>query len=120
IKIHTGNIYTFKLVDISPVNFDEVKVLVHTNVTDKHKNEFIILDNAHSIFDRNGKAVWTIPNITDVVNNNTHVRDLKTTKNKTFTFLSGNDAVEIDFYGNVIWKATSPFVFSTDSFIFHH
>jgi hypothetical protein len=118
--IKPGKAHKFKILAITTRNFDEVKLTVNINKPGKHSAGFIAIDNARSVFDRTGKALWTIPPIEGLVDDNTQVRDLKMTKEHTFTFLAGKIPVEIDFEGQVIWKGPDPFVLNNDTITFHH
>lgn len=69
-----------------------------------HTNLFIAIDAIKGICDINGKLVWSLPDIEGIIDSNTAVRDIKITEQNTVTFLTSNDAVEIDYKGNLIWR----------------
>jgi hypothetical protein len=119
-KIAFGKVHAFKICSIVTDNFDEVKLITRTNKPGKYGTELIAADYARSIFNRDGKAMWTLPAIESVIDRKTQIRDLKMTSQNTITFLAGKTPIEIDFEGNVIWKGPDHFIFEGDTITFHH
>lgn len=81
---------------------------------------FIAIDYARSIFDHEGKVLWTIPDIPGIVDRQTQIRDLKMTEENTITFLTPDNALEIDLDANILWKAPSPCYIGGDTMTYHH
>ncbi len=118
--VKQGKLHRFKITEIMTGNFDDVKLTINTNKPGKQSGGFIAIDNARTIYDRNGKAVWTLPKIPGLIDDWVQTRDLKMTKDNTLTLLVKQTPVEIDFEGNVLWKGPDPFVLNKDTIVFHH
>jgi hypothetical protein len=93
-----GNLHTFNILPIS-VRGEQMLLDVKTNKNDKHAKGLLCLDYARSIFDRNGKAVWTLPGIPGVVNTMEQFRNLNVTSDNTIIFLTCEIPVEFDCNG---------------------
>jgi hypothetical protein len=122
ILLHESEFHMFTIT--SPVacfnNVDKVVVDIKTNKKDKQAGGLVMIDYTRSIYDRDGKAIWTLPEIPGIVGFTTLIRDLKMTVDNTITFLTEKNALEIDLDGNILWKAPYPFVFKNDTIIYHH
>jgi len=119
--IREGTAHQFSIIPIlKNNNILDFKIKVNTNKTDKHLGGLIAIDYAKLFCDRNGKAVWVIPEVVGLHSKETQVRDLRYTDNNTVTFLSNGLPLEIDYDGNLLWKLPHPFVFGTDTITFHH
>lgn len=70
-----------------------------------HHDLYILLDRTLVIYDLNGKAVWYMPDIPELKKRDINIRDFKATATGTFTFLTQEDALEVDYNGNIVWKA---------------
>lgn len=101
-------------------NATEAWLDIKTNKREKHAEGLLMIDYTRCVYNRNGTAVWTLPNIPGIVDEETQIRDLKFTRDHTITFLTDRNAVEIDLEGNVLWKAPSRFVFEKDTILYHH
>lgn len=116
-----GKTHAFRITAIKSVNFDEVKMRVNKNLTGRNSGGYIFVDNSRCLFNREGKAVWTVPPVTGIVDENAQqVRDFKMTKEGNITFIAERVPLEIDFDGRVIWKAPFPFYYKGDSVFYHH
>jgi hypothetical protein len=102
------------------LNVLDTRFEVKTNKTDKHNGGYILLDHGRGIFDRYGKQLWALPATEGLVDERKLIRDVKLTPDNTITFLAGPVPVEIDFEGNVIWKAPYPFMIGADTVTYHH
>ena len=98
----------------------EVRFDLKTNDKDRHAGGILFVDYARSAFDRDGRIVWTLPSIPGIVDSVTQVRDLKMTVDHTITFLTPQNAVEIDLDANVLWKAPNPFTLKNELITYHH
>ena len=119
--ISDGELRKFSIMKIKFQGYDKIKMDVKTNLENEHNKGFICVDYTRSIYDRKGNPVWTIPNIIGIINENTQVRDLNVTRDNTITFITSKCGVEIDFYGNVLWK--TPFsvtLNNVDTVSYHH
>lgn len=113
-------LHSFKIKPPVYQSFDTIALRVLQNDADKHAGGWIALDYARSVYDRAGQRIWTIPMIPGLVEERTHIRDIKFTKDNTITFLTIPIPLEIDLEGNVLWKAPFPFLFELDTVIYHH
>lgn len=71
--------------------------VVDNNMTDT--NLLLLTDSKAVIYNLKGKPIWYWKDAGDI-----SLRDFKPTKDGTFTLL-GDVGYEIDYYGNVLWKA---------------
>ncbi len=70
-----------------------------------NKDYFIFVDGTRTLYDMDGNALWYLPNIPKLVDDNSIIRDLEITPFNTITFMTTNQAFEIDYDGNLLWKA---------------
>jgi len=115
-----GEIHKFSIMNIRTSYMDTLRLKVIKNLKEKNNGGFIAFDNCRTIFDREGNPVWTLPLIKDVSEFNIGIRDLKLTKDNTFTFLGPKTPFEIDFEGNILWKGVKPLVIGKDTIKYHH
>jgi hypothetical protein len=78
-------------------------LIVLRHATD-HKDLFVLVDRSLVMYDMNGNAVWYMPDIPEIKKRDFNIRDFKATPFGTFTFLSQEEAIEVDYNGKVIWK----------------
>lgn len=116
-----GNVHTFSIMpEVSSPYFDSIRIDVRINKPNLHANGYLVIDYLKAIYDRNSNLIWRLPEIDNIVNQSSEIRDLKFTKENTITFLSDSRPLEIDLQGNVVWQLPSPFVFMGDTLTFHH
>lgn len=115
-----GEIHKFSIMIIRTSYMDTLRLKVIKNLKEKNNGGFIAFDNCRTIFDREGNPVWTLPLIKGVSEFTTGIRDLRITKDNTFTFLTLKTPVEIDFDGNILWKGTKPLILGKDTIKYHH
>jgi len=121
LEMSQSPLYKFEIgKKINALYVSDSRLDVRTNKVDKHNGGLILMDYARGIFDRQGSQLWSVPQIEGIINERKQPRDLKVTVDKTITFLGGSTPVEIDFEGNVLWKAPTPFIFRGDTITFHH
>jgi hypothetical protein len=119
--IRKGNLHKFSIMKrVNSVHFNEIRIDVLQNKTDKHLGGLICIDYAKMICDREGRTVWVMPEIRGLQNRSSQIRDLKVTADQTLTFLTNNVPLETDWDGNILWSLPNPFVFGKDTIIFHH
>jgi hypothetical protein len=119
-EIGVSVLHAFNTMGFLYQNYDEIKVDVKTNKEDKNNGGLIGIDYTRSFYNRSGKPVWTMPFIDKLVNETTQIRDMKVTKDNTITFLTLHAAVEIDYDGNVLWRAPYPLIINSDTISYHH
>jgi hypothetical protein len=118
--ISTNQTHRFDIIKLEHATFGQIKLKVNSKNEGNYSNDFICLDQARAIFDRQGNLVWKLPIIKGLVDSICRIRDMKLTSDNTLTFLTDKDACEIDFEGNVLWKAPQPFVFNGQKIEYHH
>ncbi len=70
-----------------------------------HKDLYVLTDRNLVMYDMAGNPVWYMPDIPEIKKRDISIRDFKATADGTFTFLTQEDALEIDYNGKVVWKA---------------
>jgi uncharacterized protein (DUF1330 family) len=116
----TSAMHHFSVMAIQYQNLEEQRLRVRINDTIKNAGGFLAIDYTRCVFDRTGKPVWTIPTKDTLMDSKIQVRDLRMTDENTFTFLTGKAPLEIDWEGNVLWKAPWPYIKDGDTIIYHH
>ncbi|MBL7933096.1 MAG: aryl-sulfate sulfotransferase [Bacteroidia bacterium] len=114
--------HTFQVLEAKAVlpHINAVKLDIKTYNKEQSAGGYIAIDYARAIFNREGKVLWVLPDIPGVVERQTQIRDLKMTEDNTITFLTPDNAVEIDLEGSVLWKAPSPCYIGGDTMTYHH
>jgi hypothetical protein len=84
------------------------------------RDYFMFVDGTRTLYDMNGNAIWYLPNIPGVVDDNTIIRDLEMTPFNTITFIAGSNACEIDYDANVLWRAPNDGKVSLDTTEHYH
>lgn len=83
----------------------------------KFKDCFVFSDATHTLYDMKGKPVWYLPAFRE----NQVVRDLRLTPQGTITLLINEEAYEVNYAGEVIWRGPQKGRVSGDSSEhFHH
>ena len=105
----------------STIMFDDVD----TNLTrlrifkkaETYKDAYVFLDASKTLYDMNGRPLWHLPDINGAA---IQARDLKISPQGTITLLLGNDAFEINYHGDVLWKAPNNGRVNGDTSEFYH
>jgi len=119
-QVEKGNVHVFSILKITYMNYDEIRVDVKKNNTEKNAGGFISIDYTKSIINRKGKPVWVIPHLENVPVEKMYIRDMRITHDNTVTFLTFQIPCEIDFNGKVVWQAPYPFLLNSDTVHYHH
>jgi hypothetical protein len=101
----TGGMHHFSTLTIDDVNPDSMRMRIEKSA-EKYRDAYYFSDINRALYDMTGRPVWFIPH-TDKLNFEIRqVRDLKMTNTGTITFLiGGHDAYEINYNGDILWKA---------------
>lgn len=91
----------FSTLDNPQVNPDLFRLKVTTKAS-TFPDAFVFVDANKTLYDMTGKPVWFLP---PIEGNNLNPRDLKLTPFGTITFVSDNNAYEINYDGKILWKA---------------
>jgi arylsulfotransferase ASST len=86
----------------SPVVDSSVNRLRVLHSTGEHKDSYVFLDNGGVMYDMNGRAVWFLP---PSFGANPQATDLKLSPKGTITFLINDVPHEINYNGDILWKA---------------
>ena len=70
----------------------------------KYKDAFIFTDDNHALYDMSGQPVWYLPPLNGF-DNNAICRDIKLTAWGTITLILGETPLEINYSGDILWKA---------------
>lgn len=70
-----------------------------------HKDLLVFTDCNRSLYNLNGESLWFVPDIPGLSADRNAIRDIKLTDRNTITMISNKYACEIDYDGNVLWKA---------------
>ncbi|MCB0697436.1 MAG: aryl-sulfate sulfotransferase [Chitinophagaceae bacterium] len=96
--------FTVRSNPYSDTNITKLRIL--TPASDAHKDLMVFNDNSRTLYNMQGEALWFLPDIPGISNNNYKIRDLKLTPQNTITFLSADIyACEIDYNGHMLWQA---------------
>ncbi|NCX95558.1 MAG: hypothetical protein EBX41_03955 [Chitinophagia bacterium] len=69
------------------------------------RNYYMLLDGNKALYNKRGELIWYLPSVEGIDNNAVMIRDLKMSCFNSLTFLNGDNAYEIDYYGTLKWKA---------------
>jgi hypothetical protein len=85
---------------------------------EKHKDAYVFIDEAKTLYDMNGRPVWYLPH-TEF--DNKALRDLKITMHGTITYeIDEYGAYEVNYEGAILWKAPNNGAVSRDSVEHYH
>lgn len=76
-----------------------------TNNKIKKSSTYMMLDANTAMYDLAGNLVWYLPELGGDGQTNPAVRDMKVTNAGSITMLYGTKAIEINYAGDVLWKA---------------
>lgn len=88
--------------------------------TGKYNDKYIFMDNSKVLYDMNGKPVWYLPPIDEIINEKCMPRDIKITPQGTLTMIVLNYAYEISYDGKILWKAPMKNDVNPDSIAHYH
>jgi hypothetical protein len=71
----------------------------------EHKDMCLLTDGVLVIYDINGNPVWYMPDMPQIRKRDFTIRDFKATADGTFTFMTQDNAYEVDYNGKIIWQA---------------
>lgn len=70
-----------------------------------HKDLLVLIDRLLVIYDLKGSPIWYMPDIPEIKKRDFNIRDFKATADGTFTFISQEQAIEVDYNGKIVWTA---------------
>lgn len=118
-EIFESEIHRFSIQRYLAADSTEYHYAIHAYDTTRVHDGVIFLDYSGVAIDRNGKAVWCLPNIAGNLRSE-RLRDLSMTEAGTLTFLSEKVGMEIDLQGNALWTTPGDGKISGDSVESYH
>lgn len=113
--IHKSKTFCFSTLNSIFSDSTAYKVSVLKN-TFKNEREIIWLDYMHSAINRKGEVIWFIPNI----NPDEQCRDLKMAPDGSITYLTSENAININYKGDVLWQISGKQNSEINSISYHH
>jgi len=87
----------------------------------KYKDAYVFLDGNRALYDMKGQPVWYLPDIDGFKTDNSKLRDMKLTSRGTITFIyEETGAYEVNYDGEVLWKAPNNGAVSGSSSEYYH
>ncbi len=111
-----SDLYHFSTGIISDVDTANVRLRI-MHQAKKYKDAFVLFDNSKAMYDMKGRAVWFLPN--DIAGNDVP-GNIEVSKQGTITFLIREEAYEINYSGDILWKAPNTGTISGDSVEHYH
>lgn len=118
-EIFESDIHRFSINRSLAADSTEYKYAIHAHDTARVEDGVIFLDYSGVAIDRNGKAVWCLPNLEGNLRME-RLRDLSMTEAGTLTFLSEKVGMEIDLQGKTLWTTPGDGKISGDSVESYH
>ncbi len=117
-KFVYGELHHFSTSFSDRVATDKTRLKV-TAASDKYRDAYVFTDEPAVLYDMSGQPVWFMPD--QFGKGRGAIRDLKLTKQGTITFLAGSSAYEINYNGDVLWKAPDNGIVSGNGReLYHH
>jgi hypothetical protein len=82
-----------------------------------YKDSYVFLDGNRALYDMKGRPVWYLP---DNIGLPGVPNDLKISSSGTITFLLNQEAYEINYNADILWKAPNDSAISGESHDFYH
>ena len=116
-----GKLFHFSTTSIPDVDTDNTRLRVIKS-GDLYKNALVFMDGNKGIYDMKGNPIWYLPKINELSTEQMRdVRDMKLSPQGTITFLLNNIAYEINYNGDILWKAPNDGkVSKSDQEYYHH
>jgi hypothetical protein len=115
----SGKIFHFSTGAIPETDTNNVRLRIIRSAV-KYKDAYVFVDGNKVLYDMSGRPVWYLPALKDNQVTNEAPRDLKLTEQHTFTVLLGEKACEINYNGDILWKAPDNGLVSGDSTEHYH
>ncbi|HEY1038372.1 MAG TPA: aryl-sulfate sulfotransferase [Bacteroidia bacterium] len=112
--------FTFTVAGSELTNTSHYRLKLNHIDTGIDSNELILIDYNRIAVNRMGTPIWYIPEIKNKIDFKERIRDLKITKDGTFTLLNNKSALECDINGKIIWEAPEINKTPKDSGSFYH
>jgi len=103
-KTKKSELHHFSTLMAANVDTTNMRLKILKNA-EKYKDAYVFLDGNQALYDMKGRPVWFLPNIEKNERENQDPRDLKFTADGTITLLIQTRAYEINYNGDILWKA---------------
>jgi len=100
-KTVSSELYHFSTLNIPEVDKKLMRLRI-VQATEKYKDAYVLLDSNKIMYDMQGNPVWFLPE--DLRNLGT-VSDMKLSPFGTITMIQMGEAYEINYHGEILWKA---------------
>jgi len=111
--------YHFRTGKYPTIDTNQFRLKIIDSATD-YDDMYVILDFISVIYDLKGNPVWYLPDIALVKDKNLQMRDLKPTKDNTFTATTNFGAFEMNYNGKLLWKAPNDGKVNGDTMEYYH
>jgi Arylsulfotransferase (ASST) len=109
------SLYHFSTISIPDVDTNIMRLRVVTTA-EKYKDAYIFLNANRTLYDMNGHPIWFLPHTPSLNFTDRIIRDMKLTPQGTITFIvEAKEAYEINYDGDMLWKAPNTGAISGDS-----
>ena len=115
----SGKFHHFSILSYPEADTSIIRVRVINEAT-KYKDAYVFLDGNNGLYDMQGNLVWHVPSLGGRFKPNSQVNDLKMTARGTITFLLNNEAFEINYEGDILWKTPNNGTVSGDTAEHYH
>jgi hypothetical protein len=113
--IEGKELHHFSTLTVTDVDSTKVRMRI-IKAAEKYKNAFVFSDITRTLYDMAGHPIWFLPYTANLQFDGRQIRDLKITSAGTITFVAyGREAYEVDYNGNVLWKAPKKILNTEDS-----
>ncbi|MCD6066696.1 MAG: hypothetical protein K0S33_1522 [Bacteroidetes bacterium] len=119
-QIFTSTYFTFSIKNTDLVNTNIFRLRINYSDPSVNPDDLVFIDYNRIAVNRKGEPVWYLPDVPGKVNFMERIRDLKMTKDGTFTFLNSRSALECDITGTILWEAPVTVKDKKDSAGFYH
>ncbi len=104
-KTTKSGLYHFTTGSVPETDTTLVRLRLINPATEKYRDDYVFIDGNRALYDMNGNVVWYLPDMNGLANPKAIIRDMKITSVGTITFMSDDKAYEINYNGEVLWKA---------------
>ncbi len=97
-----GELHHFSIAAV-PASDTDTRIRITTPAA-KYKDAYVFIDGTGALYDMAGNAVWYLPDIEGLMKESARVSDLKLTTASTITFMVNEQAYEVNYNGDILWK----------------
>ena len=99
-------LYHFSTGTLPPIGSGAPRLrILKQEAKNSNLNSYVMLNGSRTLYDMKGNPVWFVPNIEKT---NSSASDIKFTPQHTLSLLYNNNAYEVNYNGEILWKAPLP------------